>query len=94
MKAVELKDLSLEELKKRLADEQESLANLRFQLATSQLESPIRVRTVRRDVARLETLIRQREIAAPAPAVPAPVPAPAKPAKKKTEPVSNEVKQS
>jgi large subunit ribosomal protein L29 len=91
MKAVELKDLSLEELKKRLADEQESLANLRFQLATSQLDSPIKVRTVRRDIARLETLIRQRKIAAPAPA-----PAPVKPkaATKKTEPVSNEVKQS
>ncbi len=89
MKTVELKDLSLEELKKRLADEQESLANLRFQLATSQLDSPIKVRTVRRDVARLETLIRQREIAAPAPA-----PAKPKAATKKTEPVSNEVKQS
>jgi large subunit ribosomal protein L29 len=91
MKAVELKDLSLEELKKRLADEQESLANLRFQLATSQLESPIKVRTVRRDIARLETLIRQRAIAAPPPA---PQPAKAKAPTKKTEPVSNEVKQS
>ena len=89
MKAVELKDLSLEELKKRLADERESLANLRFQLATSQLESPIKVRTVRRDIARLETLIRQRGIAAPAPATMKPAPA-----TKKTEPVSNEVKQS
>jgi large subunit ribosomal protein L29 len=87
MKAIELKDLSLEELKKRLADEQESLANLRFQLATSQLESPIKVRTVRRDIARLETLIRQRRIVAPAPTKPAD-------ATKKTEPVSNEVKQS
>ena len=87
MKAIELKDLSLEELKKRLADERESLANLRFQLATSQLESPIKVRTVRRDIARLETLIRQRGVADQAPAKP-------KAATKKTEPVSNEVKQS
>lgn len=63
MKALELKDLSVEELRKRLADEQESLANLRFQLATSQLESPIKVRTVRRDIARLKTIIRQRESA-------------------------------
>ena len=61
MKAREMKDLSLEELRKRLTDEQESLANLRFQLATSQLESPIKVRTVRRDIARLRTVIRQRE---------------------------------
>ncbi len=60
MKAVELKDLSVEELKKRLMDEEENLANLRFQLATSQLESPIKVRTVRRDIARLKTVLRQK----------------------------------
>jgi large subunit ribosomal protein L29 len=56
--------LSIEELKKRLADEEENLANLRFQLATSQLESPITVRTVRRDIARIQTLIREKERAA------------------------------
>lgn len=61
MKAVELRQLSLAELKKRLADERESLANLRFQLATSQLESPIQVRTTRRDIAKLETVIREKE---------------------------------
>lgn len=61
MKAVELRQLSLEELKKRLADEREGLANLRFQLATSQLESPIKVRTTRRDIARLESVIREKE---------------------------------
>lgn len=63
MKAIEMKDLSLDELKKRLADEQENLANLRFQLATSQLESPIKVRLVRRDIARIKTVIRERELA-------------------------------
>jgi len=68
MKASELRDLSLEELRKRLADEEESLGNLRFQLATSQLESPIRVRTVRRDIARLKTLINAKQRAASAPA--------------------------
>ena len=62
MKAIEMKDLSLDELKKRLADEQENLANLRFQLATSQLESPINVRIVRRDIARIKTVIREREL--------------------------------
>jgi large subunit ribosomal protein L29 len=61
MKASELRNLSLEELKKRLSDEQESLANLRFQLATSQLESPIKVRTVRRDIAKIKTMIREKE---------------------------------
>jgi large subunit ribosomal protein L29 len=64
MKAAELKDVSLEELRKRLADEQENLGNLRFQLATSQLESPMKLRMARRDIARLKTLIRLRELAA------------------------------
>ncbi len=63
MKAAELKDLSIEELQKRLADEEESLGNLRFQLATSQLESPIKVRTVRRDIAKIRTVIREKELA-------------------------------
>jgi len=66
MKASELKELSLDELRKRLADEEENLGNLRFQLATSQLESPIRVRTVRRDIARLKTLINEKQRAAAA----------------------------
>jgi large subunit ribosomal protein L29 len=61
MKVTEIRELSVEELKKRLADEEENLANLRFQLATSQLESPIKVRTVRRDIARLKTLIGEKE---------------------------------
>jgi large subunit ribosomal protein L29 len=56
-----LRSLSVEELKKRLSDEEENLANLRFQLATSQLESPIMVRTVRRDIARLRTIIAEKE---------------------------------
>lgn len=64
MKAVEIRDLPIEELRKRLHDEEESLANLRFQLATSQLESPIKVRTVRRDIARIKTIIRQKTVAA------------------------------
>jgi len=67
MKAAELKGLSLDELRKRLADEEESLGNLRFQLATSQLESPIKVRSVRRDIARLKTLINEKQRAAAAP---------------------------
>lgn len=60
MKAHDLRQLPLDELRKRLAEEQENLANLRFQLATSQLESPIKVRTVRREIARLHTIIREK----------------------------------
>jgi large subunit ribosomal protein L29 len=76
MKAVELRALSLVELKKRLADEQENLANLRFQLATSQLESPVKVRLVRHEIARLLTLISEKEQTAGA-SVAAPIAAPA-----------------
>lgn len=78
MKASEIRELSVDELKKRLADEEENLGNLRFQLATSQLESPIKVRSVRRDIARLKTLINEKQRAA------APSPAPAKAAPKET----------
>lgn len=61
MKAHELNELSIQELRQRLNDEQEGLANLRFRLATSQLESPIKVRTVRRDIARIMTVLRTKE---------------------------------
>jgi large subunit ribosomal protein L29 len=57
MKMSDIKDLSVEELRRRLSDEEENLANLRFQLATSQLESPVKVRLVRRDIARIKTLL-------------------------------------
>jgi len=59
---LEWRTLSMEELRARLADTEEEMANLRFQLGSHQLESPIKVRTVRRNVARLKTLIRQREL--------------------------------
>jgi large subunit ribosomal protein L29 len=60
MKAHELKTLPLDELKKRLSEEQESLSNLKFQLATSQLESPIKVRSTRREIARITTVINEK----------------------------------
>ncbi|MFN0158513.1 MAG: 50S ribosomal protein L29 [Bacteroidota bacterium] len=63
MKVADMRQLPVEELKKRLDDEQMNLANLRFQLATSQLESPIKVRLVRRSIARLKTLIHQKNTA-------------------------------
>jgi large subunit ribosomal protein L29 len=87
MKMEEIRQLSLDELVKRLQDEEESLSNLRFQLATRQLDSPIRVRTVRRGIAQLKSLIRERELAAP----PQAAPATAAPA---TNPQTTEVKAS
>lgn len=62
MKVFELKGLSEVELKKRIIDEEENMINLKFQKATSQLESPIKVRLVRRDIARLKTVLREKEM--------------------------------
>jgi large subunit ribosomal protein L29 len=63
MKAAELRDLSDEELRGKLRELQEELFNLRFQLATGQIENVGRIRTVRRDIARLKTIEQQRELA-------------------------------
>lgn len=60
MKAKELRDLSAEELDQRLAELKEELFNLRFQLATGQLENPMRVRAIRKDIARVKTVITER----------------------------------
>jgi large subunit ribosomal protein L29 len=62
MKAAELRDLADEELRGKLRELQEELFNLRFQLATGQIENVGRIRTVRRDIARLHTILRQRGI--------------------------------
>jgi large subunit ribosomal protein L29 len=64
MKAEELRDLTDKELREKLMDFKEELFNLRFQLVTAQLENPIRVRDVRRIIARIKTVLRERELAA------------------------------
>jgi large subunit ribosomal protein L29 len=61
MKASEIRELTLEELSKREEDISEELFNLRFQLATSQLENKMRVRQVRRDLARIKTIMREKQ---------------------------------
>jgi large subunit ribosomal protein L29 len=63
MKVAELRDLSDEVLREKLRELQEELFNLRFQLATGQIENVGRIRTVRRDIARLKTVQRQRALA-------------------------------
>ena len=62
MRARELRELSDEELVRRLADSRENLFNLRFQNATGQLDNTARLRTVRKDIARIYTVIREREL--------------------------------
>ena len=59
----ELRDLSDEELDTKLAEAKEELFNLRFQLVTGQLDNPMAIKVVRKEVARILTVIRERELA-------------------------------
>ena len=60
--ASEFRELSNEDLNARLADAKEELFNLRFQLATGQLTNNRRIGTVKRDIARIFTILREREL--------------------------------
>jgi len=62
VKSKEIRDLTSEELAQRLAALKEELFNLRFQLATGQLDNAMRVRDVRRSIARVKTIQREREL--------------------------------
>ncbi len=66
MKAAEVRDLETEELHVRIAELKEELFNLRFQLATGQLDNHRRFRQIRSDVARIRTILRERDYAAAA----------------------------
>ncbi|MDR0381878.1 MAG: 50S ribosomal protein L29 [Oscillospiraceae bacterium] len=59
MKAKELRELSPAELDRKLTDLKKDLFNLRMQHATNQLENPIRIADVRRDIARVKTILRE-----------------------------------
>jgi large subunit ribosomal protein L29 len=60
----ELRDLPDDELKARLDSSKEELFNLRFQLATGQLDNPMRIKDVRHDIARIMTVLTERELIA------------------------------
>ncbi|MCL6516876.1 MULTISPECIES: 50S ribosomal protein L29 [Alicyclobacillus] len=62
MKANELRSLTTEEIQNRIEQLKDELFNLRFQLATGQLENPMRIRQVRKDIARAKTILKQREL--------------------------------
>ncbi|WP_022794476.1 50S ribosomal protein L29 [Marinococcus halotolerans] len=62
MRANELRDLTTAEIEDQTKSLKEELFNLRFQLATGQLENPARIRTVRKDIARAKTVLREREL--------------------------------
>ena len=64
MKYKDIRELSDEELAQKLEDGRAELFNLRFQMATSQLDNTARVSVVKRDIARIQTEMRARQIAA------------------------------
>ena len=63
MKVSEIRELTIEELKQREQDVSEELFNLKFQRATAQLENKMRVRQVRKDLARIKTIIKEKQTA-------------------------------
>jgi large subunit ribosomal protein L29 len=64
MQAEEIRTLSIEEIENRLDEAYQSLFRLRFDWASGQLEDNNRIRAVKRDISRLKTILREREIAA------------------------------
>ncbi|HHW58192.1 MAG TPA: 50S ribosomal protein L29 [Clostridia bacterium] len=62
MKAKDIRELTNEELTQKLSDLKAELFNLRFQLATGQLDNPMRIRDVRKTIARIKTILREREL--------------------------------
>ncbi len=64
MRAEELRTMTDVELRQKLQEAYQELFNLRFRLATKQLEDTSRIRVVRRDIARIKTIMRERELQA------------------------------
>ena len=62
MKAPTLRERSIEELTKTLSDLEEQLFKLRFQKSTGQIENPVKIREVRKDIARVLTVINERRV--------------------------------
>ena len=62
MKVKEIRELSTEEIQKKIVETKEELFNLRFQQATGNLEKPSRIRELRHTVARMKTVLKEREV--------------------------------
>lgn len=62
MKPSEMREKSIVELNGELVDLKEELFKLRFQHATKQLDNPLKLRSVKRDIARVRTILREREL--------------------------------
>ena len=64
MKASEIREMTAEELNQKLTDLKAELFNLRFQLSINQLDNPMRISAVKKDIARVKTVIRENELSA------------------------------
>lgn len=62
MKASEIRDMSVDEMNEKLADLKDELFRLRFQLAVNQLDNTARLKEVKKDIARIKTVLRENEI--------------------------------
>ena len=62
MNAKEIRELNIAELNEKLGKLKEELFNLRFQLAINQLENPMRITAVKKDIARVQTILREAEV--------------------------------
>jgi large subunit ribosomal protein L29 len=62
-KAADVRDLTTDEIRGQITQKQEELFRLRFRGATQQLENPTLIKSLRRDVARMRTILREREMA-------------------------------
>ena len=82
MRAEEIRELSDDEIRSRIAELEEERFRLRFRSATEALEDPLRFRVIRRDVARLHTVLRERQLAGSSTPAPAAKTAKTKAAKK------------
>ncbi|HEX3327637.1 MAG TPA: 50S ribosomal protein L29 [Actinomycetota bacterium] len=63
LKSSDIRDLPLDDIEQQLAETKQELFNLRFQNATGELDNYMRLKELRRDVARILTIIRERELA-------------------------------
>lgn len=62
MKMQEIRELSMQELEDKIKDLKEELFNLRFQNATNQLDNPMRIVSVKKDIARVKTVLKEKEL--------------------------------
>lgn len=62
MKANKIREMSVNELEQKLVELKGELFNLRFQMATGQLENPMRVRDVKKSIARIKTILKEKEL--------------------------------